>query len=104
MTTTAHQPESTRPMMVCPTCEGGGQILNRNFDGMSLSLDAFDGNERDYEDFIDNMREGVYNVRCDECGGQNVVRTPCECDDCEREREEEAMYEMERRMEMRMGC
>src|SRR4051812_13986312 len=54
---------------VCETCRGKGTMVNRSIDGQGLSQEDFD----DDPDFEEAYRSGVYDVRCDECKGNNVV-------------------------------
>ena len=56
---------------VCPTCGGTGKHVNPNIDGHGLTREDF---EQD-PDFFDAYISGVYDVRCYECNGRNVVDT-----------------------------
>jgi hypothetical protein len=96
-----HIDESNRPFVVCPVCAGHGT----HGPGWVFTSDELDEQfGADADEFCADMREGRYDVLCDECGGKRVVRAECECADCEREREEIAdMLAMER-AERAFGC
>lgn len=55
--------------VVCPECNGTGTHVNRAIDGQGLSPDDPDLDD----EFWDNYRGGMYDVRCEECNGNNVV-------------------------------
>lgn len=101
-----HITPANRPFVVCARCEGHGTHANPAFDGMSASVDEFDGSYDERDEFLDayTTRGGMYDVSCEDCNGQRVVRAECECDDCEEERADLAdMYAMER-AERAFGC
>jgi len=58
---------------VCPKCEGHGTILNPSIGEHAFSAEEF------YETFDEEgqreyfRRGGIYDVRCPECNGRNVV-------------------------------
>jgi len=55
--------------VVCPQCGGDGMMVNRSIDGQGL-----DPNDPDLDkDFWEDYLSGRYDVRCDECYGNNVV-------------------------------
>lgn len=56
--------------IVCPTCEGHGQITNPEVVGNGYTYDEIQDLG---EEFLDDLREGVYNVPCPECQGKNVT-------------------------------
>lgn len=58
-----------KKFIVCPTCEGHGQITNPEVVGNGYTSDELDEMG---EDFLENLREGVYNVTCPECDGKRV--------------------------------
>lgn len=58
---------------VCPRCEGRGTHVNPNVDGNGLSAEDFD---EAGPEFREDYMAGVYDVPCDECGGQRVVAVP----------------------------
>jgi len=55
--------------VVCSSCHGHGKYVNPAIDSHGISVDEF------YEDpeFAGAYMSGVYDVRCDECQGENVV-------------------------------
>jgi predicted methyltransferase len=55
--------------IVCPTCDGDGTHVNPAVDGNGISPDQF----REDPDFEEAYFSGVYDVRCEECEGKNVV-------------------------------
>jgi predicted methyltransferase len=55
--------------IVCPTCEGNGVITNPEIVGNGYTQDEI---EDMGEEFLDNLREGVYDVTCPECDGKRV--------------------------------
>ena len=83
---------------VCPLCDGKGSHVNPSIDSGGLTADDF------YEDpeFKENYMNGTYDIPCNECHGKRVVPV---CDDPEvlKERELNALYELEREVEIRMG-
>lgn len=101
-----HIAPAARPFVVCPRCAGHGTVANPAFDGMSASLDTFDGDDFARDEFLSEYtkRGGMYDVRCPDCQGQRVVTASCECDECEwilAEREED---EAAARAERAFGC
>lgn len=54
-------------LIVCPTCQGRGV--------QTLHGHAFTGDELEElgPDFMDDMRDGMYDHPCDTCNGRNVV-------------------------------
>lgn len=93
--------------IVCPGCHGTGKHVNRAIDGHGISAHEF----AEDPDFEEAYFSGAYDVRCEDCHGQNVIdeideealaATP----ELEREwnewleswQETEAIYAMERRM------
>lgn len=87
--------------IVCPRCEGEGTTGP----GWVYTMDELDEQfGPDADEFMEDMRDGKYDVPCDECDGKRVVRGECPCEDCEADRQEIAdMLHMER-MERMMGC
>lgn len=88
---------------ICHRCEGNGTHGNPAFDGMSVSITP----DND-EEFWDNLRQGFYDVQCNECNGTGKLKvidearaTPeqiADYADWERSKYE---MEQEERMEMR---
>ena len=74
------------PFIVCPRCEGHGTTGP----GWVMTQDDVDEMGHEFEEYMENMQRGDYDVPCDECGGQRVVKGECPCDECEAERIEEA--------------
>lgn len=62
---------------ICPTCEGKGSHVNRAIDGNGIT-----GEEMAElgPDFFEDYMSGVYDVRCEECGGNRVVTGCKRCD------------------------
>jgi predicted methyltransferase len=93
--------------IVCPRCNGTGSHVNPAIDGNGLSADDLDQDP----DFNEAYFRGDYDVRCEECKGENVVLeldyealTPKMQERvCRAEREERA-YQAELAMERRLGC
>lgn len=56
---------------VCGNCNGKGSHVNRAIDGNGLSDELSSD-----PDFCEDYLSGVYDVRCDVCGGQRVVLVP----------------------------
>lgn len=57
---------------VCPRCDGEGTHVNPAVDGFT----ANDLDERygpDADEFLEGYFRGDYDVRCEECRGENVV-------------------------------
>lgn len=57
-------------MEVCDRCEGRGTHVNPNIDGNGITSSEWA--EWD-EESRENYMSGVYDVRCEECNGANVV-------------------------------
>jgi hypothetical protein len=55
---------------VCPRCEGRGTHVNPAVDGNGLTAEDID---EQGPDFLEDYLGGVYDVQCEECGGQRVV-------------------------------
>ena len=56
-------------VVLCGNCGGEGQHLRNSLRGI-----AFSSSDEDYDpDFMDEMREGNYDQRCDECGGEGRI-------------------------------
>lgn len=53
----------------CETCDGKGTHVNRAIDGNGLSEEKMDDPE-----FMENYMSGVYDVACEECGGDKIVK------------------------------
>lgn len=54
---------------LCPNCGGEGRHLRE-----SLRSIAFSSDDEDYDpDFMEEMREGNYDQRCDVCGGEGRI-------------------------------
>jgi hypothetical protein len=64
--------------VVCPSCDGYGHYVNPAIDGNGLSPDDIDRLGGD--DFLDDYFKGAYDIRCEQCHGQNVI------DDLDRDR------------------
>lgn len=58
-------------MGVCPSCDGHGKYVNPAVDSRGLTSEDFAQDP----DLYDNYISGVYDVRCEECNGNNVVET-----------------------------
>lgn len=94
-------------MVVCPACRGKGTHVNPAIDSHGITSDEM------YEmgdDFRDDYLSGRYDVRCEYCGGNNVVE---EISDTATDEEKAAWeswqrdayeYAAEREAERRMGC
>lgn len=76
------------PFVVCPVCEGNGTTGP----GWVMTQDDVDEMGHEFEEYMENMQEGRYDVRCDHCDGQRVVKGECPCTACEEERIEEAEW------------
>lgn len=95
-----HQEETNRAYAVCPGCKGEGTH------GPGHVYTQADRDEMGYEwdEMMEDYRNGVYDVRCETCLGKRVVRKPCPCADCRQaDRDLEDMYAMER-AERAFGC
>jgi hypothetical protein len=92
---------------LCENCNGEGRHLRT-----SLRDIAFSSEDEDYDpDFMEEMREGCYDQRCDTCKGEGrlIVIDKELCDKeilNEIELTSQTIYEMdmESEMERRMGC
>ena len=101
MTNTEHKSEAQRPFIVCPTCEGEGSHGPGWVYTVSELDEAFGP---DVDEYLEDMRRGRYNVTCEECGGQRVIRSACDCDGCEEAAREEYEYRALVAAELRAGC
>ena len=83
---------------VCPLCDGKGKHVNPSIDCNGLTAEDF----AEDPDFLEDYKSGLYDIPCNECGGNRVVP---DSDDPRvlRWREEEASYQMERAAELRFG-
>ena len=59
--------------VICDKCEGHGTHTNPNIDADGLSHDLVNDPE-----FMQNYRNGVYDIKCTECGGKRVILVPDE--------------------------
>ena len=92
---------------LCWNCNGEGRHLQT-----SLRNIAFSSEDQDYDpDFMEEMREGFYDERCDTCQGQGrLIMIDEELCDKEILKDIELTVEtihemnMESEMERRMGC
>lgn len=92
---------------VCGTCYGHGEHVNPSIDSQGLSAEDF----AEDPDFAEMYFAGLYDVKCNECGGEKVVPVP---DDDRLTEAEKLMVErtidahrneqLERDYERRMGC
>ena len=57
--------------VACDRCEGHGMHTNPNIDAQGLSHDLVNDPE-----FMQNYRNGVYDITCTECNGKRVVLVP----------------------------
>lgn len=73
-----HIEEATRAWTICPTCEGNGSTGP----GWVMTQDDVDEMGHEFDEYMENMREGMYNVPCTECKGVRVVKETCECLAC----------------------
>lgn len=55
--------------VVCYRCDGTGAHVNPAIDGHGLTQEDFDQDP----DFKEGYFSGRYDVRCEVCGGQNVI-------------------------------
>jgi hypothetical protein len=55
--------------IVCPRCEGKGTHVNPSIDGHGISAEEF----AEDPDFEESYFSGLYDVRCEECDGRNVI-------------------------------
>tara|TARA_R110000803_G_C11778593_1_gene296299 strand:+ start:132 stop:503 length:372 start_codon:yes stop_codon:yes gene_type:complete len=91
---------------VCGLCEGKGSHVNPSIDSNGLSSELMQDSE-----FMDSYMNGVYDVRCYECNGSNVVDavdfSQLSEDQAKQyliQLEEERYHEIEHQSELRMGC
>lgn len=96
-----HVEEEKRPFIVCPTCEGNGTHGPGHVYTEDM-IAEFDPQE--FAEMMRDYREGVYDVRCEGCGGKRVVKAPCACTACEQERRDIAEMEDMARAERAFGC
>lgn len=86
--------------IVCPTCNGNGHHFRRDLDENAM-IDSF--REDMDEDGFNAYRNGVFDQKCVECGGNKVVdipKLPKWAQDCVNDWEEEqAMQERVRKAE-----
>ena len=77
--------------VVCERCEGSGTHTNPNIDENGLTHDMVDDPE-----FMQNYRNGWYDIKCTECNGKRVVLEPDEegCDPGELDEYYNALHEM----------
>lgn len=94
---------------VCSRCRGTGTHVNPAIDGNGLSSDDID--ELGGADFMEDYLGGVYDVRCEECNGEKVVKvldedraTPDQIAEYYDYLQEEANYRAEVAAERRMGA
>lgn len=103
---------------VCGTCQGRGSHVNRAIDGNGITQDEM---AEMGPEFFEDYMSGMYDVRCEECGGNRVVPKCVSCNHSaededglhcfnhashdERERiQGDRDYEAEVAAERRMGC
>lgn len=67
----AEAAQAPKPYEVCPRCEGEGQHTNPAIDGNGLTSSDIDELG---PDFMEDYLSGVYDVRCEECNGERVIR------------------------------
>lgn len=61
---------------VCWRCDGEGTHVNPAIDGNGITeMDRMDWAD---DDFMDDYRSGVYDIRCDECHGERILWVPDE--------------------------
>lgn len=96
---------------VCSRCEGHGTHLTPSIGEHAYSQEEFEETFHDEEDREEYFkRGGIYDVTCETCGGKRVEEVIDE-DTCPPDLlkkyyamlEEQAMYERERRAELRFG-
>lgn len=98
---TKHIATADRKFVVCPTCEGNGT----HGPGHVYTQDDIDEIGWDnFDDMMEDYRNGVYDVLCETCHGKRVVKADCECPDCEADRLEIADMEAMERAERAFGC
>jgi len=57
---------------ICHRCDGEGTHVNPNIDGNGLTAEDF----AEDPDFRESYMSGVYDVRCEECNGEKIVKVP----------------------------
>jgi len=82
-----HISTESLPFVVCPVCEGHG---THGPGHVFTQADRDEYDPQEWDDMMENYRDGIYDVRCENCDGQRVVKADCPCWDCEQERFEEA--------------
>ena len=89
--------------VVCHDCNGEGSHL-----GPSFRYQALEPELAQDDDFMRDYCNGVYNVRCDSCGGANVLDMPILNEEQDKAYKqwirEDDMYEAQVEMERRMGA
>lgn len=60
--------------VVCDRCEGTGKVSR--FEGECFSLMDFDGDPEEMDEFARHSAAGMYDIRCPDCKGANVVDAP----------------------------
>lgn len=70
------------PFVVCPVCAGNGHTGP----GWVMTQDDVDEMGHEFDEYMENMERGFYDVTCDGCNGQRVVKAECPCPECEAER------------------
>jgi RecJ-like exonuclease len=94
--------------VVCPRCDGRGTHTNPSIDGTGISA-------TEWAEWTDDSREGYltgrYDVRCETCGGRNVIEVVDEDALCpeyraawEQQCHEKARWRYYDAMERRMGA
>lgn len=90
---------------ICSRCRGEGHHGNPAFDGLSLQDETFEDPE-----FREDYFKGVYDVRCETCGGSGKVLEPdresCSIEEIrawEQEQRELAEIARAERLDARMG-
>lgn len=88
--------------VVCPDCQGEGTK------GPGFVYTAEEIHEQfapgEFEEFAEQMREGVFDEVCSYCRGKRVVEAVVDGVPAEQRWREECEYRAERDAEMRMGC
>ena len=93
--------------VVCPSCDGEGKYVNPAIDGNGITQSEMDELG---DDFREDYMRGTYDIRCEECRGNNVVRALSEDAPEEMKRSldnwisDEIAYRQECEMERRLGC
>lgn len=96
-------------VVVCGRCGGTGAHVNPNIDSNGLPDECVED-----PDFMEGYLNGVYDVKCEECSGNNVVRVldeeylqgknPTLLEDIHEDQREESEYQAECEMERLMGA